>query len=52
MKPIGVIKNEFGEVPIDDALIGDNASRIITLSSKSNELAGALLDNVDSGHRR
>ncbi len=55
---IAVIENEFGEVPIDDALIGDRASRITTLSngciccSKSNELADALLDlldGVDSG---
>ena len=27
---IAVIENEFGEVPIDDALIGDRASRITT----------------------
>ncbi|CAI1684210.1 GTPase [Serratia plymuthica] len=55
---IAVIENEFGEVPIDNALIGDRASRITTLSngciccSKANELADALLDlldGVDSG---
>ena len=28
---IAVIENEFGEVPIDDALIGDRARRITTL---------------------
>ncbi len=50
---IAVIENEFGEVPIDDALIGDRASRITTLSngciccSRSNELADALLDLLD-----
>ncbi|HHQ6627677.1 TPA: GTPase [Serratia fonticola] len=50
---IAVIENEFGEVPIDNALIGDRASRITTLSngciccSKSNELADALLDLLD-----
>jgi G3E family GTPase len=51
---IAVIENEFGEVPIDNALIGDRASRITTLSngciccSKSNELADALLDLLDA----
>lgn len=50
---IAVIENEFGEVPIDNTLIGDRASRITTLSngciccSKSNELADALLDLLD-----
>ncbi|KEY57285.1 GTPase [Serratia sp. DD3] len=50
---IAVIENEFGEVPIDNALIGDRASRITTLSngciccSKANELADALLDLLD-----
>lgn len=50
---IAVIENEFGEVPIDNMLIGDRASRITTLSngciccSKSNELADALLDLLD-----
>lgn len=50
---IAVIENEFGEVAIDNALIGDRASRITTLSngciccSKSNELADALLDLLD-----
>lgn len=50
---IAVIENEFGEVPIDNALIGERASRITTLSngciccSKSNELADALLDLLD-----
>jgi G3E family GTPase len=50
---IAVIENEFGEVPIDNALIGDRASRITTLSngciccSKSNELTDALLDLLD-----
>lgn len=50
---IAVIENEFGEVPIDDALLGDRASRITTLSngciccSRANELADALLDLLD-----
>ena len=30
---IAVIENEFGEVPIDDALIGERASTITTLSN-------------------
>ncbi|PWC15078.1 GTPase [Brenneria roseae subsp. americana] len=55
---IAVIENEFGEVPIDNALIGERASQITTLSngciccSQANELADALLDlldGVDSG---
>ena len=50
---IAVIENEFGEVPIDNALIGDRASRITTLSngciccSRANELEDALLDLLD-----
>lgn len=50
---IAVIENEFGEVPIDNALIGDGASHITTLSngciccSKANELADALLDLLE-----
>lgn len=50
---IAVIENEFGEVPIDNTLIGDRASRITTLSNgcicctKSNELEDALLDLLD-----
>ncbi|MDC9605777.1 GTPase [Xenorhabdus griffiniae] len=51
---IAVIENEFGEVPIDDELIGDRATQIKTLSngciccSRSNELEDALLDLLDS----
>ncbi|MEQ4692019.1 GTPase [Providencia manganoxydans] len=50
---IAVIENEFGEVPIDNALIGDRATQITTLSngciccSRSNELENALLDLLD-----
>ncbi|MDR0806633.1 MAG: GTPase [Enterobacteriaceae bacterium] len=50
---IAVIENEFGEVPIDNTIIGDRASRITTLSngciccSISNELENALLDLID-----
>ncbi|QZN95978.1 GTPase [Symbiopectobacterium purcellii] len=50
---IAVIENEFGEVPIDDVLIGERASTITTLSNgcicctRANELADALLDLVD-----
>ncbi|MEH0875518.1 GTPase [Pectobacterium cacticida] len=50
---IAVIENEFGEVPIDNALIGERASQITTLSNgcicctQSNELANALLDLID-----
>ncbi|RLM27800.1 GTPase [Brenneria alni] len=50
---IAVIENEFGEVPIDNALIGERASKITTLSngciccSQANELADALLDLLD-----
>lgn len=55
---IAVIENEFGEVAIDDELLGDNASQITTLSngciccSSKNELATALfdlLDGIDDG---
>lgn len=55
---IAVIENEFGEVPIDDEIIGDRATQIKTLSngciccSRSSELEDALLDlceNLDSG---
>ncbi|EMT6577217.1 MULTISPECIES: GTPase [Providencia] len=50
---IAVIENEFGEVPIDNAIIGDRATQITTLSngciccSRSNELENALLDLLD-----
>ncbi|WP_029590445.1 GTPase [Franconibacter pulveris] len=50
---IAVIENEFGEVPIDNAIIGDRATQIKTLSngciccSRSNELEDALLDLLD-----
>ncbi|HBO22575.1 MAG TPA: GTPase [Providencia sp.] len=50
---IAVIENEFGEVPIDNALIGDRATQITTLSngciccSRSSELENALLDLLD-----
>ncbi|AUC41818.1 Putative metal chaperone, involved in Zn homeostasis, GTPase of COG0523 family [Dickeya solani RNS 08.23.3.1.A] len=55
---IAVIENEFGAVAIDDALLGDRATRITTLSngciccSSANELSGALhdlLDGIDRG---
>ena len=55
---IAVIENEFGEVPIDNELIGDRATKITTLSngciccSRSSELETALLDllaGIDSG---
>ncbi|HEY0208995.1 GTPase [Acerihabitans sp.] len=55
---IAVIENEFSEVPIDDSLLGDRASRITTLSngciccSSANELEDALLDllaGIDRG---
>ncbi|ELX8379463.1 GTPase [Providencia vermicola] len=51
---IAVIENEFGEVPIDNAIIGDRATQITTLSngciccSRSNELENALLDLLDA----
>lgn len=50
---IAVIENEFGEVPIDDALLGARDTPITTLSngciccSRANELADALLDLLD-----
>ncbi|WES69094.1 GTPase [Superficieibacter sp. HKU1] len=51
---IAVIENEFGEVSVDDQLIGDRATQIKTLTngciccSRSNELEDALLDLLDS----
>ncbi|MDC9582014.1 GTPase [Xenorhabdus sp. PR6a] len=51
---IAVIENEFGEVPIDNELIGERATQIKTLSngciccSRTNELEDALLDLLDS----
>ncbi len=56
---IAVIENEFGEVSVDDQLIGDRATQIKTLTngciccSRSNELEDALLDlldNLDKGN--
>ncbi|XIW45915.1 GTPase [Escherichia coli] len=56
---IAVIENEFGEVSVDDQLIGDRATQIKTLTngciccSRSNELEDALLDlldNLDKGY--
>ncbi|WP_194207926.1 GTPase [Superficieibacter sp. 1612_C1] len=50
---IAVIENEFGEVSVDDQLIGDRATQIKTLTngciccSRSNELEDALLDLLD-----
>ncbi|WP_058913396.1 GTPase [Entomohabitans teleogrylli] len=50
---IAVIENEFGEVPVDDQLIGDRATQIKTLTngciccSRANELEDALLDLLD-----
>ncbi|ATO34333.1 GTPase [Dickeya dianthicola] len=50
---IAVIENEFGAVAIDDALLGDRATRITTLSngciccSSANELSDALHDLLD-----
>jgi len=50
---IAVIENEFGEVSVDDQLIGDRATQIKTLTngciccSRSNELESALLDLLD-----
>ena len=50
---IAVIENEFGETPIDNAIIGDRATQIKTLSngciccSRSNELEDALLDLLE-----
>lgn len=54
---IAVIENEFGEVPIDNVLLGERASRITTLDNgcicctKSNELADALLDLLDAANK-
>jgi G3E family GTPase len=54
---IAVIENEFGEVSVDDQLIGDRATQIKTLTngciccSKSNELEDALLDLLDARDR-
>lgn len=54
-----MIENEFGEVSVDDQLIGDRATQIKTLTngciccSRSNELEDALLDlldNLDKGN--
>lgn len=56
---IAVIENEFGEVSVDDQLIGDRATQIKALTngciccSRSNELEDALLDlldNLDKGN--
>ena len=56
---IAVIENEFGEVSVDDQLIGDRATQIKTLTNgcicclRSNELEDALLDlldNLDKGN--
>ena len=55
---IAVIENEFGEVSVDDQLIGDRATQIKTLTNgcicctRSNELEDALLDLLDSRDRR
>jgi G3E family GTPase len=54
---IAVIENEFGEVSVDDQLIGDRATQITTLTNgcicctRSNELEDALLDLLDSCDR-
>lgn len=54
---IAVIENEFGEVSVDDQLIGDRATQIKTLTngciccSKSNELEDALLDLLEARDR-
>lgn len=51
---IAVIENEFGEVAIDDQLLGEGATKITTLSngciccSSNNELADALFDLLDA----
>lgn len=51
---IAVIENEFGDMPIDDQLLGDRATEIKTLSNgcicctRSNELEDALLDLLAS----
>ncbi len=50
---IAVIENEFGAVPVDNALLGKGATRITTLSngciccSSANELERALLDLLE-----
>lgn len=54
---IAVIENEFGEVSVDDQLIGDRATQIKTLTNgcicctRSNELEDALLDLLESRDR-
>lgn len=54
---IAVIENEFGEVSVDDQLIGDRATQIKTLTNgcicctRSSELEDALLDLLDSRDR-
>ncbi len=51
---IAVIENEFGEVSVDDQMIGDRATQIKTLTNgcicctRSNELEDALLDLLDN----
>ncbi|UYZ84592.1 GTPase [Entomomonas sp. E2T0] len=51
---IAVIENEFGEVAIDNTLLGDRATQITTLSngciccSSQNELSDALYDLLDA----
>ena len=51
---IAVIENEFGEVSVDDQLIGDRATQSKTLTNgcicctRSSELEDALLDLLDS----
>lgn len=51
---IAVIENKFGEISIDDQLIGDCATQIKALTNgcicytRSNELEDALLDLLDS----
>lgn len=50
-------KTNFGEVSVDDQLIGDRATQIKTLTNgcicctRSNELEDALLDLLDSRDR-
>lgn len=54
---IAVIENEFGEVAVDDQLLGDRATQIKTLTNgcicctRSSELEDALLDLLDSRDR-
>ena len=51
---IAVIENEFGEVSVDDQLIGERATQIKTLTNgcicctRSSELEDALLDLLDN----